>query len=391
MRAYYTLRELSIHHKITLLVVNDNFNSRDFHIYNKNNFCHRQIIISEKDIFPLLYKVKIITDKISPLLSRILLKRPVDWISGSAKIIKNLKTSLSINTFETIHIFRFRMFPLVKRCLKMGFKGKVNLDLDDIESKTRKRISKLYKANRNLQFLKSFFESEFYRIKEKRLLRNFNKVFVCSLKDKKYLAEKYHLLNVEVANNVIELPLNISDQKLTCPGKKNDYTFMFVGDLLYFPNRDAINYFCSEILPLILKATFKKISIIIIGAGMNNKLRKKLLECKGVQIKGFVKDLSGFYNKADAAIVPLRAGGGTRIKIIEALSYKKPVVSTSIGAEGLCLKDNENILLADTKKDFAEKSLQLINNPEFGKTIGAKGYLAVKKYFSFGVHPRFNP
>jgi glycosyltransferase involved in cell wall biosynthesis len=391
MRAYFALRELSHHHEITLLVVLDTFISRDTFPNHKIDFCHRQIIVSKQDIFPVLYRVKKGIDMISPLLSRILLFRSVDWLTAGNRIFKKVESSLSMKTFETIHLFRFRMYPLVKKCRQREFNRKVNLDLDDIESMTKHRISALYKANRNLLFLKSSFESEFYRRKEKKLLKHFNKVFVCSPEDKTYLEARYRLNNVELAPNVIDLPVNTVMKNPEKPGRKNEYTFMFVGSLSYYPNRDAMLYFCSDILPLISKSTSVKINLMIIGSGAGKRFQKKLQKLDGVQIKGYVRNLGSFYHKTDSVIVPIRAGGGTRIKIIEAFSYGKPVVATTVGAEGLSVRDNDNILLADSKEIFAEKCLHLINCPAFGKTIGKRGYLTVKRKYAFGTLTRFSP
>jgi glycosyltransferase involved in cell wall biosynthesis len=87
-----------------------------------------------------------------------------------------------------------------------------------------------------------------------------------------------------------------------------------------------------------------------------------LSQIPGVHFAGLVADLAPEYAQAGVVIVPLRAGSGTRIKILEAISHRRPVVSTTIGAEGLGLKHEEHILIADTPPEFAAASVRLMND-----------------------------
>lgn len=389
MRAYYALKELAQQYRVSMLVVLWDFDIDEPVCRSSSGYCHREIIVSAKKIYPGMYRAKKAIDRVAPFLSRLLFFPHLDWLSGKTKLIKKAAEQISGYSFDAIHLFRLRMYPIAESYLKKGSACRVALDLDDVESRTRARIASLYLKNINLQSLKFFLSSVFYKVKEQNLLSTFDTVYVCSSVDKAYLKKKYNLSNVEVAVNVIPFP----PEPILCPDKKatKQFTFLFAGSFTYFPNSDSVSFFCSEILPLIIESTTENININIVGSGLSGKYEKELSKNRNVHYLGFVDDIVHEYQKADAVIVPIRAGGGTRIKIIEALSYGKPVISTYEGAEGLGLTDGEEILLASTSRQFAEKSLRLIHDRDFAERIGKKGYLTAKKKFCSELNDRFNP
>ena len=92
-----------------------------------------------------------------------------------------------------------------------------------------------------------------------------------------------------------------------------------------------------------------------------------------ITITGFVDDMRTYYNKAQVVVVPLRTGGGTRLKILEAMAMDKPIVSTSIGAEGIAVTSGEDILLADDPATFARETVRLLKNPDEREAFAVKG------------------
>jgi len=136
-------------------------------------------------------------------------------------------------------------------------------------------------------------------------------------------------------------------------------TIAFWGLMSYRPNRDGAQWFLDEVLPFVV-ARIPDVQVLVIGAG-GELLR--LPRSPDVRATGFVKDLTLFLSQIDVAVVPLRAGGGTRIKIIEAWANNIPVVATSVGAYGLGAVDGENILLADEPNAFAAAVASIIDSP----------------------------
>lgn len=136
---------------------------------------------------------------------------------------------------------------------------------------------------------------------------------------------------------------------------------MFVGAMDWEPNVDAMEYFCKEIWPAVLAAApSAKLRIV----GRNPVRRVKQLMCDSVTVTGRVPSVIDQLREAAAVIVPLRIGGGTRLKIYEAMAAGKAIVSTSVGAEGLDVDHGQDIILADGAREFADAVLKLLNDGE---------------------------
>jgi glycosyltransferase involved in cell wall biosynthesis len=146
----------------------------------------------------------------------------------------------------------------------------------------------------------------------------------------------------------------------------------------YEPNDDAVLYFCRDILPII-RRTVPGVELWIVGRDPTPAVRA--LASDTVHVSGRVDDVVPYYERSAVAIVPLRAGGGTRLKILEAMALGRPVVTTTIGCEGLDVRDNEHVLIADTAESFAARTVQLINSPELWQAIAARAReLVVNQY-----------
>jgi glycosyltransferase involved in cell wall biosynthesis len=143
---------------------------------------------------------------------------------------------------------------------------------------------------------------------------------------------------------------------------------LFVGSLSYVPNIDAVLFFCREILPLIRAKKGERVIFRIVGV-WGAKALGSVLGQPGVELMGYQEKLAPLYAKACMAVVPLRAGSGTRLKILEAFAYGRVVISTSIGAEGLEVTNRKNIVLADDATSFAEACIEMIDRPELATKI----------------------
>lgn len=136
---------------------------------------------------------------------------------------------------------------------------------------------------------------------------------------------------------------------------------VFVGTLDWYPNEDAIVWFCQEVFPLILQAV-PNARLKIVGPNPPARLRRIAVDHPAVEVKGRVPDVRPYLSEAEVVVVPLRVGGGTRIKIPEAMAMARPVVSTRIGAEGLPFTDGNEILLADRPEEFSRSVVELLKN-----------------------------
>jgi len=134
----------------------------------------------------------------------------------------------------------------------------------------------------------------------------------------------------------------------------------FTGSMDWEPNIDAMEYFCKEIWPAIL-AEFPKSRFQIVGRTPHPRVRR--LASESVEVTGSVPSVSEYLKAATVVIVPLRIGGGTRLKVYEAMAMGKALVSTSIGAEGLDFTDRRDLYIADDAKSFGAAILNLLRDP----------------------------
>ncbi len=156
----------------------------------------------------------------------------------------------------------------------------------------------------------------------------------------------------------------------------------FLGSMDWDANQDAVNWFAGEILPRI-RVKIPDAEFLVIGRNPPASLRALAEKDKGIRITGTVPDVRPLMAEASAMVLPLRIGGGTRIKIYEAMAMGAPVISTTIGAEGLDIAHGKNILLADTAEAFAEQTIALLSEPVRAAAIATEARRHVAEKYSW--------
>lgn len=159
-------------------------------------------------------------------------------------------------------------------------------------------------------------------------------------------------------------------------------SLVFTGSMNWLPNENAMLYFCGEIFPLILKKT-PSVRLYIVGHNPTHKILRLAVNNQNIIVTGSVDDIRPFIAKASVVIVPLRVGGGTRLKILEAMSMGKAIVSTSIGCEGIDVNDDENIIIADSPAVFSEAILKLFSDVCLRDKLGRAGRKLVCQKYSW--------
>jgi len=163
--------------------------------------------------------------------------------------------------------------------------------------------------------------------------------------------------------------------------RERDTELVFTGSMDWYPNEDAILHFIDAILPRIRREV-PGASLTVAGRHPTARLRAGAAVA-GVRVTGTVDDVRPFVHEAAVFVVPLRVGGGTRLKIFEALAMSKAVVSTTVGAEGLPLIPEEHFLQADDPGDFAGHVVRLLRSPERRRAFGAAGRRLVEERYSW--------
>ena len=157
---------------------------------------------------------------------------------------------------------------------------------------------------------------------------------------------------------------------------------VFCGSMDWLPNVDAVLHFLSEVLPLIhdrLPGT----TFTIAGRSPDAKVLKAVKGLNGVHVTGKVEDMRPYLWGSKISIVPIRIGGGTRLKIYECMAAGVPVVSTTVGAEGLSYKDGEDIVLANDPGDFASSCIRLLSDDAARRAISHNALKRVQRDFSW--------
>jgi glycosyltransferase involved in cell wall biosynthesis len=157
---------------------------------------------------------------------------------------------------------------------------------------------------------------------------------------------------------------------------------VFTGAMDWYPNEDAIIHFMDAILPAI-RRDVPDVAVTVVGRNPTPRLRVAAARA-GVRVTGTVRDVRPYVAEASVYVVPLRVGGGTRLKIFEALAMGKAVVSTSVGAEGLPLVPGEHYLRADDPQAFARAVTALLADPFRRKFLGSAGRQLVTARYAWG-------
>ncbi|MGH9801140.1 MAG: glycosyltransferase, partial [Blastocatellia bacterium] len=146
-------------------------------------------------------------------------------------------------------------------------------------------------------------------------------------------------------------------------------SLVFTGSMDWLPNVDAINWFCEEVLPLV-RAKVPNVKLTVVGRKPGRELLELSERDSLIVVTGRVDDVRPFMENAAAYIVPIRIGGGTRLKIYEAMAMEKPMVSTTVGAEGLQVRDGEELLIADTSVSFADAVARVLADRVYADQMG---------------------
>lgn len=160
--------------------------------------------------------------------------------------------------------------------------------------------------------------------------------------------------------------------------KGGPFRCLFVGSFGYYPNVDAVAWFCADILPRLRKRCDRPVEFLVAGPDFGRRL-SFLGPAPDVRILGFVDDLAPVYREADIVVVPLRAAAGTRIKILEAFSFGRAVVSTPIGAEGLRVTPGVELLLAPEEESLAQACATLLADAGEQRRLAARARAYVER------------
>lgn len=299
-----------------------------------------------------------------PSLSTVVSRDPWDWTSPTRAVAG--AAAACRGPVDRVHVFRFSMAPWA--AARLG-RCRCDIDLDESESRTRRDIAALARRNRHHGLAAALTqEADFYERAEREWLPRFDRIFAASRIEADKIAAEMPGVDVSVVPNVVPLP------DLPPRNDRGDpFTLLFVGTLGYYPNHDAVCHLVRHILPLWHDRKHGPLRVIVAGQGASRGLRRLMAREPRIEHGGFVADLSGLYGRAGAVVVPLRAGGGTRLKILESFAWRVPVVATRKAAEGIDVRDGEQILLADSPEEIVHACERLRGDSVLRASLAAAG------------------
>ncbi len=191
-----------------------------------------------------------------------------------------------------------------------------------------------------------------------------------------------HLRRLSGGSNIFVLPSGVDEVYFQPqPVEVADCDLIYVGSMDYYPNVDGVLFLVQEVLPLIWQ---KRPNTTLSIVGRNpTKTVQQLAQDKRISVTGWVADVRPYLQRARLVLIPLRIGGGTRLKVLEAAAMGKTIVGTSIGLEGLGLENGRHAIFADTPERLAQATLHLLHSPEYRQQLGTAARSWVVERFSW--------
>jgi len=270
---------------------------------------------------------------------------------------KHLRDLLASRRFDFIVMetsWLCTYWPLLERTRALKV-----LDLYDVVSDLLEREAAIMR--RGWERFHTRLDARRMRCIEAELVQSCHLTLVPSAKDQQAILRRVPGANVAVVPNGI-------DCAATPPlPPAHNRELLFVGSLNYYPNVDGVTFFINDVLPRV-RRRYPETIFRVVGRHPPASIARHHGR-DGVCIEGEVKELEPYYRRAAACVVPLRAGGGTRLKVLEAMAYARPVVTTALGCEGIDATPNVHLLIAETPDEFCEAIGNLFQQPERAGTL----------------------
>ncbi len=360
VREYSLIKRLAQQHEIFLICFTRN-------PYEEESIQHLQQFCSQISFFP-AYSLPSQKTRI-----KLTFLSPKPWSLNvytspivKAKIAELLRT-------ESIDLIHVQCYYLT---LNIPQKCSVPLILleDNVEfiySRRRRQVAKHW-FEKSLHFLNALKE-QYWEI------HTWHRAHTCAFTSEpdQKIAEKYLPKgSVSVIPNGVDTTYYVNQQaEDTVP------SLVYLGNFGYLPNVDAMLYFCQSIFPQIIEQVTET-KLIILGASPPESI-KALANHPAISVTGKLADTRSYLSRAWIFVCPLRIGGGTKIKMLEAMSMQKAIVSTSVGCEGLDLVSGEHFLLANEAEQFSESVIKLLRDADLRKTLGEQARKLVEQQYDW--------
>ena len=364
LRVYHLLRGLAAYHNVTLL----SFTDQPILEIEKSEFrsiCSEVYTVPWQEFDPYSFRARIGFLNLKP-------RSIFDTFSSEmAEMIKQIFRNQSFDLVIASQLSMAAYFPYFGRVPALF----EELELGLYNSHFKNSANPFYRFQKKLTWVK-------LRQYLSRNLHNFQACTVVSSQERELFINSFPAYKklIEVIPNCVKIE-DYSNLQSEIVQKR----LIFSGSLKYQANYEAMIWFIREVYPLILKQ-IPDAHLVVTGDHANLPLPS----LKNVTLAGYVEDIKSLIASSQASVAPLLSGGGTRLKILEAMAIGTPVVATSKGAEGLDAIDDEHLLIADSSSDFANQVIRLLKSNILRDQLSANGKQFVKEHYNWeSVTPRF--
>lgn len=366
IRTYNMLKELKRHHRITYLTLDDGVASAAER-RSALEYCHELVCVPHqpRKKFTAGFYSELLFNLASPLPYAI---KKYQSARMRSEIVKRAEAG-QINLIVCDFLAPAGNVPFDLKCSTVLFQH-------NVEATIWKRH---YEVQSNA-VKKGYLFGQWRKMRafERKMCRRFDSVVAVSSEDRELMQNQYGVASV------FDVPTGV-DTNFFRPGgneQQDPHNIAFTGSMDWLPNEDAISYFTEQVMPRI-KLKIPDVTLTVVGRNPYPSLLELARRDPSIVVTGRVDDVRPYMERAAAYVVPLRIGGGTRLKIYEAMAMEKAIVSTAIGAEGLPVKDRVELLLADTAESLAEAVIRVLNNKALANALGARAAATVRENFGW--------
>ena len=293
--------------------------------------------------------------------------------------LARLLTRWTSETAFDIVQFEHSFFVPYRDALAPGFSGKTIVDLHNVGVGQYRTMFETVRGRERITALLKWLAMIGW---EAPAIDRFDHAIAVSGRDRRRLAR----LGVKREITVVENGVDCTKLQALEAAGPGTLELLFVGVMGYLPNRDAVRHFCRDILPLV-RASRPDCRLTVVGSGGREHLGD--LDQPGVvEIADRADELEPYYRRSHVVVVPLRSGGGSRLKILEAMALGRPVVSTAIGCEGLDLEVGKDVLTAEDPKSFARQVLRLADDRQCAESLARAARKKVEMRYHWDLPAR---
>ena len=297
--------------------------------------------------------------------------------SGIDALLPKIRETFAERSPDVIWCEHSYLYPIAGRLRQQYPTARVVVNTHNVETQLALSIAETMKSS--LARLWMQVESRILRRSECRMLKEADLVYCCSEQD----ADRFGEMVRGITARIVVVPNGVDTKHFhKLRAESSDPVLLFAGTAGYPPNDDAVEWLVNEILPLI-RNEVSDVKLVLAGRNAGSRWGKYSKEQPGVTIASDVPDMREWLGRANVCVVPLRSGSGTRLKILEAMSSGRAVVSTTLGAEGSEVEQGRHLLLADDSRSFADAVVTLLRDEGKRQLLADNGRFLVEQQYDW--------